>query len=220
MEKKEALEKLGKGLGKAISKHLKKADPELLKKAGYEYDKEERLAHAVDNALHTLTNWNVGKLEDIRAELQEEGKSAGIRHCGEYHAQVRNYVRGYKDTAAGSEIHVRRYMEEFRIMLTALQMQMEIVGTAGTHREKDARMRGLCGFLEGLITKVEHMESGFIFSNSRWENIFRSEYPVQHIVHRMNELKAENGELRKNLSGRTAAPTDGTRPADSEELPL
>lgn len=69
------MEILKAGIGEAIVNYLDSESEETKKAAGFDFDVEERMTDAVENAVWTLTNWNVGKLSDIKEVLQQYGKS-------------------------------------------------------------------------------------------------------------------------------------------------
>jgi len=138
-------------------------------------------------------------LQKISEAIKENGEITRYHRSGELHQQVKSYVSGYKNSAATAQIYTKSFIEDVRVMFRSFQMMIQMVGMSGTHREKDARMRGTVAYLEGLLTKLSNIEVEYIFSQHRWVNIFESEYPIRDMVSKVNTLKAENNVLIQKL---------------------
>ena len=75
MTKEEARIKFKEGLSEVVRDFLFTFDSETQKKAGFEFDRKERTNNAIDNAISTLTRYDVGTIENVYEILNKE--------CGE-----------------------------------------------------------------------------------------------------------------------------------------
>lgn len=93
--------------------------------------------------------------------------------------------------------------------LRALSLIAETVGNAGTHHEKEVRLRGFISLLETAIAALKKRSYGTI--TRYWEeqpDIFRSKYPVAGYIYQIHKLREE----LKQLKGETKDSPDDTLP--------
>lgn len=190
-------EALTKKLGKYLDNPKHK---ELLKKAGYEFDKAKRKEQAIANLVYTLIHWDVGTLNKIKELCLKHSDLQRFGSSGELWEQVERQINNYKHTAEKAQVYTKSFIEDMRVMFRSVQMIHEFVGSGGTHAQKEALMGSLSAFLESAIRKLESIEVQYMFTDYRWENIFKSEYPVRDFVRRMHELEKENKDLKAQLA--------------------
>lgn len=200
MNREEAKIKFKEGLMEAVRDFITTFDGDIQKKAGFEFDEEERLKNAIDNAIYTLTHFDVGAIENVYKILNKEcGEKTRFHLSGTLDQRVSGYVRQFKHGAEQSHVKAKKLLEDFTVMLRSLEIQHQIVGMAGTHHEKNARMRGLVAYISGLVSKLRTSTVDYYMSSYPDLDLFRSEYPLSEVVSKAKHLANENKALRDKL---------------------
>jgi len=102
---------------------------------------------------------------------------------------------------AAAELH--RFQGDVGNYLRAIALVAASIGDAQTHKEKNARIRGLVAQIESAIKAVN---SGYEYLiDNNWTDrpdLFRSDYPVRQYLERANELQRKvkylEGKLKDN----------------------
>jgi hypothetical protein len=71
-----------------------------------------------------------------------------------------------------------------------------MTGNAGTHAEKNARLRGAIELLESAVEKLRHQHLEDLFSIYHWPDVFRSDYPTRSLMERIHDLERQLKELQ------------------------
>lgn len=197
--KAEAIAAIKGGLNLLITKYVNSLDEPTRKLISFSVDEEKRINAAIENATYSIVNWDVGLLSDIDNIIEEQRNATNLRRSGDLSEQIRNYVRDYQHDAEKSQIYVKSFLDDVRVWFRAFQMQLQMVGTGGTHAEKNARYRGMVAFIDGLIDKINEVNLDYFFADHRYRNIFKSEYPIRHMIEKVNYQKEVNERLVKML---------------------
>lgn len=117
-------------------------------------------------------------------------------HMLNLYSAVQNAILNYKNRELSAFTKLKSFKDDVLTYLRAITLVAETVGNGGTHKEKDARMRGLISQIESAIQRVR-TEDKHLF-NYYWGNpdLFRSDYPVIEYLRQIRELKAENARLK------------------------
>lgn len=99
----------------------------------------------------------------------------------------------------------KAFQDDILTYLRAIALVADTVGNAGTHAEKNARMRGLIAQIESAIQIVRDGQE-YTLTNHYFgmPDLFRSNYPIQQYIEKCRALEAEN----KLLKERSTTPDD------------
>lgn len=141
---------------------------------------------------------------EIGRMVNEFEKTAGDHHYygGDGLAKrLHRLISHYNMTAANALATTKSFRDDMLTWLRAMSLVGEMAGNAGTHAEKNARLRGMVELIESAIQKIQNQRMEF---NYRWwnhEDIFKSDYPVRQFVDRIHELERENESLKQQQNG-------------------
>ncbi len=111
--------------------------------------------------------------------------------------QVLNY---YQRRAAELTASRKTILEDSSVYMRSIIMIAEMVGNAGTHREKNTLLAGLISHLNAQVDKLRREQTEHILDN--WE-LFTwggmSDYPYREILRKFDVLKQENEQLKAKL---------------------
>lgn len=119
-------------------------------------------------------------------------------------------VRYFRDQSVRAYEEAHAFREDLITHLRALVIVGEGALSAGTHREKDARLRGLISVVDAGIDRLRE----YRFKSERswhWPDVFRSDYPVRRYIDRIRELEQQVEQL---------TPKDEPSPLPDEEQPF
>lgn len=148
----------------------------------------------------------LGEIEELIREHQEKQRySQGFGSPAE---KVKSILREYEDKTTKAYSDVKHFRDDMLTYFRALSLVLTMTGNAGTHAEKNARLRGAIELLESAIEKLrrEHLED--LFSIYRWPDVFRSDWPTRRLMERIHDLEAQ----LKDKEGANGAAVD--KPAD------
>lgn len=117
-------------------------------------------------------------------------------HILNLYRSVQMAIDGYKSAETKALTKLKSFKEDVLVYLRAIALVAETVGNGGTHREKDARLRGLISQIESAIQRVRDDEEQFVKSWYTKPDLFRSDYPVGRYMERIRELENENKKLK------------------------
>jgi hypothetical protein len=107
-------------------------------------------------------------------------------------------IQHYKNFAAESASQTNTFRDDMLAWLRGMAINAESVSWAGTHREKDARLRGLVEVIEAAIKRVQEIRTYGYQWHTSLNGWMQSDYPVREYKQRIYELEAEirrlNGE--------------------------
>ncbi|GAB3701231.1 hypothetical protein GCM10027592_29130 [Spirosoma flavus] len=131
-------------------------------------------------------------------------------HCGSLADKIGSVLRHYQRESASAIGERKRMTEDTLVYFRSVVMITESIGLAGTHGEKNARLRGLIELLNTAIDKLRDEQLNGLLHN--WPDYSiggRSDYPYRSILDEVRNLKRENDELKKQLNG-SEGTTQGT----------
>lgn len=107
--------------------------------------------------------------------------------------RVAYIVQHYEDKALRSMSHTEQYQQELLTMFRALNLIIDTVFGAGSHKEKDARLRGVSELIENCYEKVRKWRIDVQSSLPPWSysSVFQNNYLDRHYLDRINALEAE-----------------------------
>jgi hypothetical protein len=99
------------------------------------------------------------------------------------------------DALASAQEFRNTVVSQFR----ALSIVIATVGGAGTHREKDARLRGLDEIITASIDALNRMTFDAL-GGSYWPDVFRSDFATRELIREKHQLRDEVKMLRQSLA--------------------
>lgn len=104
-------------------------------------------------------------------------------------------------------VFAQSFQDDMLLYLRALALTLEMVGNAETHKEKDARLRGVISQVESAIQKVRDHQATF---NGRYwygrPDLFRSDYPVREFMDRAHKAERRVKDLEAQLRQQPGQP--------------
>lgn len=117
----------------------------------------------------------------------------------------------YRNKTVDAIADTKHLRDDVLIYMRAIAMIVEQAADAGTHSEKNARLRGVISMCETAIKRLRNEEFDF---NKRFywhEDIFRSDMPTRHYIERISELEREIDKMKK---GQGEGATDALTQSD------
>lgn len=139
---------------------------------------------------------DVREIERVVKEF--EGKETNHWRMGDepLSKRVLALVSFYQRTAAQSLSDSRAFLDDVLTWLRSFGMVVEMAGNAGTHAEKNARLRGLSELLESAAHKLQNSRVEFGYRWYEHVDVFKTDYPVRHFVERIHELEHQLKQLQ------------------------
>lgn len=145
-------------------------------------------------------NSDQAELAKVQAVVQEHEKERRIGYGASLDKRISAIIRGYQDTAARGLSGAKSARDNMLTWLRAMALIAEMTENAGTHSEKNARLRGMIEMCETAIKRLSQMEFDFSKSWWDWNDVFRSDYPVRHYMQRAHEAEREAEQLRERVA--------------------
>jgi len=200
---------------KAVNKSYVDAVRERLKEARRENEADEADPDVIGSSLSDIPVL-LNALSDY--ERAETAATGAIKEFFEKHKVwtddkyfpdlLHHFIREADRVVLGSESAYKRLVDDMLIYLRALVIITEMVGNAGTHAEKAARLRGLVEALESSIERVQKEQFSIV---ERWwhstPDLFRSDYPVREYRQRIYQLEEELNRFKANGNGHSQPET-------------
>ncbi len=158
---------------------------------------DAKLAREILDALHAKTSCE-GLMQMVEGAIERHVDKQHYRYAGSHADRLRGVLSRYEDIAVKNLSGVKTWRDDMIVWMRAFSMNVDMVGNASTHGEKNARLRGLSELIESALSKLRHEEFDFSRSHWRHEDVFRSDFPTRHYLSRIHELEAEV----KRLEGR------------------
>jgi hypothetical protein len=108
---------------------------------------------------------------------------------------VNHYRSQMVDALASAQEFRNTVVSQFR----ALAIVIATVGGAGTHREKDARLRGLDEIITASIDALNRMTFDAL-GGTYWPDVFRSDFATRELLREKHQLRDEVKMLRQSLA--------------------
>lgn len=179
----------------------------------------DSLASINRRATEALDNHDLGKAlrKEIRAfevmvaEFEEASRRNGNHYSYSSHTlsqRVQRVVDHYTRMAATSVSNAREFKNDILSWLRAMAINAESVSWAGTHQEKNARLRGLVEVIDQACKRVNELrleDRTYAYDINDW---IKSDFPVREYKRRIYELEAEIASLKKTQAAPTEADPD------------
>jgi hypothetical protein len=119
--------------------------------------------------------------------------------------RFRQVVQHYQESSVQTALVVQQFRDDLLVQFRAFSLVVDMVGSASTHSEKSARLRGLSELIEGSIDKLRRFE---INDAKLWQfpDVFRSDYPTRAYLQRIHDLEDR---IRELTADQTTEPMEG-----------
>jgi hypothetical protein len=116
-------------------------------------------------------------------------------------------LTNYKNNEVLAVSNLKTFQEDVLVYLRSISLYAQSVGEAGTHREKDARLRGLISVIETAIGNVRGQRTNLISGSwSEHPDLFTSDYHIRHYTGQINELQHKLNQAYKQLKDNNLQP--------------
>lgn len=164
-----------------------------------------------ENGTGAALRKDIRQLEAMVKEFEEVARRNGNNvHYNDptLYSRVKRVVDYYTELAANTVSNARAFKDDILTWLRAMAINAESVSWAGTHQEKNARLRGLVEVIERACKDVNELR---VEERRRWNddlsNWMRSDFPLREFKRRIYELEAEIKQLKAaQESTQTAEP--------------
>jgi len=105
---------------------------------------------------------------------------------------VRAVIEHHKELAVRQLRRTKEFRDDLIVWLRAMAIIADSVASASTHREKDARLRGMLEVIEGAISTLRKESFDIVLYNRSYypfDDVFRSDYPTRQLMERIRELE-------------------------------
>lgn len=133
--------------------------------------------------------------------LKRHEQSIHIHFSGSLFDRFASIINHYERSSSEATALRKKMIEDTITYLQSFKMLCEMVGMGGTHGEKAARLRGMIELLDSSIQRLRNDQTEDILNNWRyfsWGGF--SDYPYQSILHKYDDLKKENEELKIQIN--------------------
>lgn len=134
---------------------------------------------------------------EVEALVAEHERAVNNHFCGPLASRLACVLRHYRDLATNHLAGAAAFRDDVLAYLRALVLVTESAANGATHREKDARLRGLVEMLESAIEKLRKEKFDFAYARWTMPDLWRSDYPVREYVRRIHDLEDELKRLRE-----------------------
>jgi hypothetical protein len=138
-------------------------------------------------------------------KVMDEQEEKLHHHYGSFGAadRLRYIFRNLERKAEQSQFAYRALKEDMLVWARAIGLAAGMAANGGTHREINARMRGLIEMIESAVTAIRNAneDERHGFYGAHVPDVFRSDYPVREYNQRIHELERELELERKRNSG-------------------
>jgi hypothetical protein len=153
--------------------------------------------------IFTLYDWNHQAGQDLERIKQIVEKHEGVTHwsySGTLAARVERMMAHYQQIGVSGMASAKSARDNMLTWLRAMAIVADMTANAGTHGEKNARLRGIIDVTESAIEKLQQMD--FDFHNTYWNfpDVFKSDYPVRHWMDRAHEAERKQKELEERIA--------------------
>lgn len=143
---------------------------------------------------YVLVNFSreYGQMRVVRETIEQVEKEVCVRGDGSPAERIRQAVRNAIWKRERAEEAYRHLGQDMLVWVRAVGLAANMVSNGGTHREKDARMRGMIEMIESAVQAIRNaMEDGKDYFGYRVPDVFRSDYPVREYKQKIFELERE-----------------------------
>lgn len=133
-----------------------------------------------------------GQMRVVRDAIEKAEEEVRVRGDGSPAERIRQVVRQAIWKKERAEEAYRHMGQDMLVWVRALGLTASAAANGGTHREKDARMRGMIEMIESAVQAIRNaLEDGKDYFGYRVPDVFRSDYPVREYKQKIHELERE-----------------------------
>lgn len=132
----------------------------------------------------------------IEAILDKEEQRTHCGYAGKFTDRVSYVIAHYRNLAEQVLENSKDFRNDTANWLRAMRIVADSVGSASTHAEKSARLRGMVEILDWATAKLDSMEFTLQWAHD-WPDLWRSDYPTRQYVDRIHQLEAQVKELTR-----------------------
>lgn len=138
-----------------------------------------------------------GQLAAVEELIREHQKKQNYHQgFGTTADRVKSVLCEYEDKTTKAYSDVRQFRDDMLTYFRAFSLILTMTGEAGTHAEKNARLRGAIELLERGIETIRRSNLESLLDIYRWPDVFRSDWPTRRLMERIHDLEQENSELK------------------------
>jgi hypothetical protein len=126
-------------------------------------------------------------LQNVMDEQEKKIRSAYHHSPAD---RLRHIFNQLEWRATKSQTAFKTLRDDMLVWARAIGLAANMAANGGTHREIDARMRGLIEMIESAVNAIRNAEEPSRFGYNV-PDVFRSDYPVKEHVRRIHELERE-----------------------------
>lgn len=130
-------------------------------------------------------------IEKLLAIILEHETKFSIRWCGTPEERLRRILQQYNTVSTQALCGAKSFRDDVIVDLRAIAMIMQMIGDAGTHKEKAARLRGCIELIERQLHSLRETEFNFDRQWFQHEDVFRSDFPTRQLMERIHSLEDE-----------------------------
>lgn len=174
----------------------------------------EQLEKELDKAKVQLVR--LEELLDKEQEFQREYRAYGtladkIANCFAWYRNNQERVIG------GAKV----FNEDMILYMRAIALVAEMVGNAGTHAEKNARLRGLIEQIESAIHKLREQQFNFRETYYwRSPDVWRSDYPLRRYMEQKHDLQRQLDQANEQIAALKGENGQKPEPQPDNDIPL
>jgi len=166
------------------------------------YKFEDFVANAAKIELEsTITYKNEADLAEI---VQMHEKALSTSFAGGIYNKIKYLLDHYQHKQDIFNFANRKFISDIITQMKALSIVAQMVSNAQTHAEKNARMRGLMEIIDGAINEMQNIDFKEILSSYEYESVFKPTYPVQRLLGKLRDARAELATLKMKYEPETA----------------
>ena len=149
--------------------------------------------------------------------VQEAERSQRAGHTGDTPQKLRGVLEDYRRWTRENIHRLKCFRDDVVVYLRAVGLIVDSIGNAGTHKEKNARIRGLIEHVEDAIQKLHNERADFEYPYcNRFPDLFRSDYSTRYFYDKLDEKDRAIDELKAQLGQEEPATSEAET---SEEVP-
>lgn len=158
---------------------------------------------------------DIRQFGQLKREVEHSEHLERVYYAMDFAQQVLAALRDHQRTAENALSKSKAFREEVIIWMRALALIADSIGNAGTHAEKNARIRGLCDLIESAVGKLKDFEFDYGYYTD-WSSIFRSDFPVKYYVGKHREAQTKIEELEAEIAKLKGEPVEVLQSEDDE----
>lgn len=134
--------------------------------------------------------------------------------------KLKGCLHHYQNQSSQTKNGIKSFRDDLVVQLRALSIMSGSAGHAPTHREKEARFRGLVEELESMIESLRRVTFDEWQGSWHLPDYWTNDYPVRQYKEELLRLQAENAHLVQMLNGESPTKAATQPTADDDRDPF